>query len=96
MIAHELTQSLMAVGTVYHVRRPREERVLYTIRGVTLRGAPRFGLVEGDEGREAGQLIASLKLSADPAPVAGLATLADGADEETIRAALRDLRDAGN
>lgn len=56
MVAHELTQSMMAVGTVYHVRRPREERVLYTIRGVTLRGAPRFGLVEGDEGSEVGQL----------------------------------------
>lgn len=56
MIAHELTQSLMAVGTVYQVRRPREEQVLYTIRGVTLRGAPRFGLVEGDDGKEVGRL----------------------------------------
>ena len=54
--AYEVTQALLSVGTVYHVRKPREEDVLYTVRGVLMSPTPKFRLVEGDDGKEVGTL----------------------------------------
>jgi uncharacterized protein YxjI len=56
MITYEVTQALLSVGTVYHVRKPREEDVLYTVRGVLMSPTPKFRLVEGDDGKEVGTL----------------------------------------
>jgi uncharacterized protein YxjI len=56
MITYEVTQALLTVGTVYHVRKPREEDVLYTVRGVLMSPTPKFRLVEGDDGKEMGTL----------------------------------------
>jgi uncharacterized protein YxjI len=56
MTVYEVTQALLSVGTVYHVRKPREEAVLYTVRGVLMSATPKFRLVEGDEGKEVGTL----------------------------------------
>lgn len=56
MVAYEVTQALLSVGTVYHVRKPREEDVLYTVRGVLMSPTPKFRLVEGDDGKEVGTL----------------------------------------
>src|SRR5215213_2843802 len=56
MQTYEVTQALMTVGTVYHVRKPREERVLFTVRGELMSPTPKFHLVEGDEGAEVGLL----------------------------------------
>lgn len=56
MTVYEVTQALLSVGTVYHVRKPREEAVLYTVRGVLMSATPKFRLVEGDEGKEVGAL----------------------------------------
>jgi uncharacterized protein YxjI len=52
----ELTQALLTVGTIYHVRKPREDTVLYTVRGVLMSPTPKFRLVEGDDGNEIGVL----------------------------------------
>lgn len=56
MITYRITQALLTVGTVYHVRRPRGDDVLYTVRGGLMSRTPTFRLVEGDDGKE----IASL------------------------------------
>lgn len=56
MVTYQVTQALLTVGTVYHVRRPREEDVLYTVRGVLMSPTPKFRLVVGDEGEEVGGL----------------------------------------
>jgi uncharacterized protein YxjI len=56
MVAYEVTQAFLSVGTVYHVRKPREEDVLYTVRGVLMSPTPKFRLVEGDDGKEVGAL----------------------------------------
>jgi len=56
MVTYEVTQALLSVGTVYHVRKPREEDVLYTVRGVLMSATPKFRLVEGDDGKEVGTL----------------------------------------
>ncbi|MBS2018284.1 MAG: hypothetical protein JST00_35775 [Deltaproteobacteria bacterium] len=56
MVTYEVTQALLTVGTVYHVRKPREEQVLYTVRGVLMSATPKFRLVEGDDGKELGTL----------------------------------------
>ena len=56
MVAYEVTQAFLSVGTVYHVRKPREEDVLYTVRGVLMSPTPKFRLVEGDDGKEVGTL----------------------------------------
>ncbi len=56
MITFQVTQALLTVGTVYHVRRQREDEVLYTVRGVLMSPTPRFRLVEGDDGKEVGGL----------------------------------------
>lgn len=54
--AFEITQALLSVGTVYHVRKPREEKVLYTVKGELMSATPKFRLVEGDDGKEIGVL----------------------------------------
>jgi len=51
MEAFEVTQALMTVGTVYHVRRPQASPTLYTVRGELVAASPKFHLVEGDAGR---------------------------------------------
>ncbi|MBN9159367.1 MAG: hypothetical protein BGO98_39080 [Myxococcales bacterium 68-20] len=56
MVTYEVTQAFLSVGTVYHVRKPREEDVLYTVRGVLMSPTPKFRLVEGDDGKEVGAL----------------------------------------
>jgi uncharacterized protein YxjI len=59
MEAYEVTQALLSVGTVYHVRRPRQEELLYTVKGVLMSPTPKFHLVEGEGGKELGQLQAN-------------------------------------
>jgi uncharacterized protein YxjI len=56
MDAYEVTQVLLSVGTVYQVRRPREDQLLYTVKGVLMSATPKFHLVEGEGGKELGQL----------------------------------------
>lgn len=56
MDTFEVTQALLSVGTVYHVRKPREEKVLYTVKGELMSATPKFRLVEGDDGKEIGVL----------------------------------------
>ena len=56
MLSYELTQALMSVETVYHVRAPRAEDVVYTVRGVLMSPTPKFHLVEGEGGNELGVL----------------------------------------
>jgi uncharacterized protein YxjI len=59
MDEYEVTQVLLSVGTVYHVRRPRQEELLYTVKGVLMSATPKFHLVEGDAGKEIGKLEAN-------------------------------------
>jgi uncharacterized protein YxjI len=56
MLSFEVTQTLLSVETVYLVRRPRAEEVVYTVRGVLMSPTPKFHLVEGEGGRELGVL----------------------------------------
>ncbi len=56
MQTYEVTQALMTVGTVYHVRKPREEAILFTVKGELMSPTPKFHLVKGDEGEEVGLL----------------------------------------
>lgn len=56
MLSFEVTQALLSVETVYHVRHPRAEDVVYTVRGVLMSATPKFHLVEGENGRELGVL----------------------------------------
>lgn len=56
MLTFEVTQVLLTVGTVYHVRRPREGAVLYAARGALMSPTPKFHLVEGEDGRQVGML----------------------------------------
>jgi len=58
MEAYEVTQVMLSVGTVYQVRRPRQEEVLYTVKGELMSPTPKFHLTEGDEkGKERAQLL---------------------------------------
>ncbi len=57
MVTYEVTQALLSVGTVYHVRKPREEAVLYTVRGVLMSATPKFRLLEGEDGKDVGALL---------------------------------------
>ncbi len=59
MESYEVTQALMSVGTVYHVRKPRTDKALYTVRGELMSTSPKFHLVEGEEGKEVGTLSAN-------------------------------------
>ena len=47
------------MGTVYHVRKPRTEETLFTIRGELMSTAPKFHLVEGDSGKPRADLSAN-------------------------------------
>jgi uncharacterized protein YxjI len=57
MEAYEVTQALMSVGSVYHVRKPREDALLYTVRGELMSTTPKFHLVKGDEGDAVADLL---------------------------------------
>lgn len=57
MEAYEVSQAMLSVGTVYHVRRPRQEELLYSVKGVLMSPTPKFHLVEGEAGKEVGQLV---------------------------------------
>lgn len=59
METYEVTQVLLTVGTVYHVRKPRTEETLFTIRGELMSTAPKFHLVEGDSGKARADLTAN-------------------------------------
>lgn len=59
MDAYEVTQALMSVGTVYHVRKPRTDEAVYTVRGELMSTSPKFHLVEGDAGKEIANLSAN-------------------------------------
>jgi len=59
METFEVTQALMSVGTVYHVRKPRTDKALFTVRGELMSTSPKFHLVEGDEGKELANLTAN-------------------------------------
>ncbi len=52
MEAYEVTQVLMTVGTVYHVRRasssPRTADTLFVIKGEMMSSVPKFQMVEGE------------------------------------------------
>ncbi|MBS2016909.1 MAG: hypothetical protein JST00_28745 [Deltaproteobacteria bacterium] len=59
MESYEVTQALMSVGSVYHVRKPRTEEALYTVRGELLSTSPKFRLLEGTDGKEVATLTAN-------------------------------------
>ncbi|MDB4947230.1 MAG: hypothetical protein JWP97_6764 [Labilithrix sp.] len=61
METFEVTQAVLNLGTVYHVRKPRTEPTLYTIRGELMTTTPRFHLLEGGGAQgDAGKAIADL------------------------------------
>ena len=59
METYEVTQALLRVGTVYHVRRPRTEETVYTVRGELKSTTPKFHLVEGSDGKPLADLTAN-------------------------------------
>lgn len=59
MESYEVTQVLLTVGTVYHVRRPRTEEAIFTVRGELMSTTPKFHLVEGDQGKLRADLTAN-------------------------------------
>ena len=59
MESYEITQAVLSVGTVYHVRKPRTEATLFTIRGELMTTAPKFHLVEGESGKALADLTAN-------------------------------------
>lgn len=59
METYEVTQALLTVGTVYHVRKPRTEEALFTVRGELMSTTPKFHLVEGSEGKPVADLTAN-------------------------------------
>ncbi len=59
MESYEVTQVLLSVGTVYHVRKPRTEETLFTVRGELMSTTPKFHLVEGDAGKPRADLTAN-------------------------------------
>jgi uncharacterized protein YxjI len=59
MESFDVTQVLMRVGTVYHVRKPRTEETLYTVRGELMSATLKFHLVEGDAGKARADLTAN-------------------------------------
>jgi uncharacterized protein YxjI len=56
METYEVTQVLMAVGSVYEVRVPHAEAVLMTIRGTLMSPTPKFTMMQGAEGAELASL----------------------------------------
>jgi uncharacterized protein YxjI len=59
METYEITQALMSVGSVYHVRKPRTEDVLFTVRGELMSTTPKFHLIKGDSGARVADLAAN-------------------------------------
>ena len=59
METYEVTQVLLTVGTVYHVRKPRTEETLFTVRGELMSTTAKFHLVEGDSGKARADLTAN-------------------------------------
>jgi uncharacterized protein YxjI len=59
METYEVTQALLSVGTVYHVRRPRTDEALYMVRGELMSTTPKFHLVEGHDGKPIADLTAN-------------------------------------
>lgn len=59
METYEVTQALLSVGTVYHVRKPRTDDALFTVRGELMSTTPKFHLVEGDQGKALADLTAN-------------------------------------
>jgi uncharacterized protein YxjI len=59
METYAITQALMSVGSVYHVRKPSTEDVLFTVRGELMSTTPRFHLVKGDSGARVADLTAN-------------------------------------
>lgn len=59
MESYEVTQVLLTVGTVYHVRKPRTDEALYTVRGELMSTTPKFHLVQGDQGAAVADLTAN-------------------------------------
>jgi uncharacterized protein YxjI len=59
MESYEVTQVLLTVGTVYHVRKPRTEETLFTVRGELMSTTAKFHLVEGDAGKARADLTAN-------------------------------------
>ena len=59
METYEVTQALMSVGTVYHVKAPRTDAVLYAVRGELMSTTPRFHLLKGEEGTRIADLTAN-------------------------------------
>lgn len=59
MESYEVTQVLLTVGTVYHVRRPRTEETLFTVRGELMSTTAKFHLVEGESGKLRADLTAN-------------------------------------
>jgi uncharacterized protein YxjI len=57
MEAYEVCQVMLSVGTLYQVRRPRQEELLYSIKGELMSPTPKFSLIEGDAGKELGLLV---------------------------------------
>jgi uncharacterized protein YxjI len=53
---YQVTQLLMAVGSVYEVRSPDSEDVSMTIKGTLMSSTPKFTLVKGSEGSEVASL----------------------------------------
>jgi uncharacterized protein YxjI len=56
MDTYVVTQALLSVGTVYHVRKPGEDKVIFTVKGELMSATPKFRLVEGEDGKETGLL----------------------------------------
>lgn len=59
METYEVTQALMSVGSVYHVKKPRTEDILYTVRGELMSTTPRFHLIKGEDGSRIADLSAN-------------------------------------
>lgn len=49
MEEYEITQALMTVGTMYNVRRPRTDEVVYVVKGELMSPTPKFHLLEGEK-----------------------------------------------
>lgn len=60
METYEVAQAFMQVGTVYEVKKPGSDEVLYVVRGEFMSATPKFHMVEGKEGPEKGLLQGDL------------------------------------
>ncbi|HEY8075796.1 MAG TPA: hypothetical protein VIF62_16835 [Labilithrix sp.] len=72
----ELTQALMTVGTLYEVRRPRTDAVVYTVKGELMSATPKFHLLDGDKtlaDLSANFIKTKYEIAKDGKPIATLA-----------------------